>query len=47
MPGSLSSFVSRSFSWLSAGGLRPVDGQVEQIDLENSEQVQQEKEMSA
>ena len=30
MPGSISSFVSRSFSWLSTGGLRPVDPHVEQ-----------------
>jgi len=38
MPGSLSSFVSRSFSWLSAGGLRPVDGQVEQSTAASQEQ---------
>ena len=30
MPNSISSFVSRSFSWLSTGGLRPVDPHVEQ-----------------
>ena len=30
MPNSISSFVSRSFSWLSTGGLRPADPHVEQ-----------------